>query len=251
MKKVLIPILLLGAIILTSCEKEVDQEPNNTNPGQTDPPTSHVAYGNETRQWLNLYLAESPNPTPVYIFSHPNGSTADDVSPFIDDLKAIGVSTISWESVETIASQQDVEICWDDAELMYSWLKSNADLYNIDTNNIIMGGRSRGSGASWKLAHSGDPNIKGIYMFQALPDGFWASPSEFAPDQDVTLNSPPIKLTYKLAPGTTDIHDPERGQTIIDAYTLLGLTDSELVHSLTQDQALYQDLASWVDARVD
>ena len=53
------------------------------------PDIAKVAYGEGENQWMNFYLADSDTPTPVYIFSHANGSTADDVSGFVDDLNSI------------------------------------------------------------------------------------------------------------------------------------------------------------------
>ena len=40
------------------------------------PTPDMVAYGEGENQWIDFYLADSDAPTPVYIFSHANGSTA-------------------------------------------------------------------------------------------------------------------------------------------------------------------------------
>ena len=212
------------------------------------PDIAKVSYGERENQWMNFYLADSDTPTPVYIFSHANGSTADDVSRFVDDLKEVGISTVSWESVVMPnGSSEDLETGWNDAELMLAWLKDNKETYNLDTDNVIMGGRSRGSVFSWRLAHSQDPVIKGIYMFQALPDGVWENPESWTPTLEVTENSPPLKFTYREEPGTDDGHKPEHGYTILDRYEELGIGDqTDLSHSLdSQGKTLYYDIADW------
>jgi len=212
------------------------------------PDIAKVAYGDGENQWMNLYLADSDTPAPIYIFSHANGSTADDVSGFVDDLKEVGISTVSWESVVLPdGSAEDLETGWNDSLLMLTWLKDNAETYNFDTDNIVIGGRSRGSVFSWKLAHSQDLSIKGIYMFQALPDGVWQNPDSWTPTLEVTENSPPLKFTYREPPGTDDGHKPEHGYTILDRYKDLGIGDrSELSHSLdSEGKTLYYDIAAW------
>ena len=73
-------------------------------------------------------------------------------------------SLVGWESVSTISDTADLTTCQSDLALVMGWLNENAGLYNLDVNNIIMGGRSRGSMCSWMSAHSGDAGIKGIYM---------------------------------------------------------------------------------------
>ena len=223
----------------TACQNGGTPRPTPEHPG--------VPYGEGENQWLNLYLADSDTPTPVYVFSHANGSTADDVSGFVDELKGVGISTVSWESVVLPdGSAEDIETGWSDAQLMLDWLKENADTYNLDTDKMIIGGRSRGSLFSWQLAHSQEPDIKGIYMFQALPDGVWQNTDSWTPTDEVTENSPPMKLTYKEAPGTTDGHKPEHGYTILDRYEELGIGNkAELTHSLEGEASLFYDIADW------
>lgn len=205
--------------------------------GAAVPTHNDVSYGPESRQFLDIYQAQATEPTPVYIWAHSNGSTANDVpNSIVNSMLAIGVTVISWESIETLSTLPETETSWADANLMFSWVQANASTYNLDTNNIIIGGASRGTGASWKLAHSLDPGIKGIYMKNALPDPFWAFPATWDPADDVSVNSPPIFFAYLPYPGQPgDIHDPERGMTIENRYQSLGIGDRmTLVHSLNQ-----------------
>ena len=38
------------------------------------PDVAKIPYGEGENQWMNLYLADSDTPTPLYLFSHANGS---------------------------------------------------------------------------------------------------------------------------------------------------------------------------------
>ena len=139
--------------------------------GQVKTPThAKVSYGPEDRQWLNLYLPSGSEPTPVFLYAHHNGSTADDVkSNWADSTVAAGIAIVSWESIAQIRGMADFQTCAADAKVMFEWVKENAATYNFDTDKIFIGGQSRGSIVSWELAHSQDQGIAGIYMGQALP----------------------------------------------------------------------------------
>ncbi|MEO0508443.1 MAG: hypothetical protein AAF065_01125 [Verrucomicrobiota bacterium] len=202
---------------------------------QAVPDYPDVSYGPEERQWLNIYTAPSVTPTPVFIYSHSNGATADNISAaIIDDLKAAGISTVSWESLLNLATPNDVATSWNDAELMLAWVKSNANTYNFDVSKLIVGGSSRGTVASWKLAHSNDPAIRGLYMYNALPDQVWSFPETWIPTNDVTESSPPLCFVYNVSPmDPTDVHDPDNGFTIVDRYEELDRADRvTLIHSI-------------------
>ena len=128
---------------------------------------------------------------------------------------------------------EDLETVWADAELMFEWLEANAEGYNFDMNNMIIGGSSRGTIASWVYGHRPNPNVKGMYMYNALPDGIWADPSWWSPTDEVNVDSPPIFFVYRFEPGTDDMHDPENGMMITAAYNDLGIGDRHtLVHRI-------------------
>lgn len=208
-----------------------------------------VSYGPEARQFLDIYIAPSATPTPVYFDAHPNGGNTNMPSSIIDDLKAIGVSTVAWESLTSVNTPSEVETGWDDAELMLAWVKENAGTYNFDTTCLIIGGSSRGSILSWKIGHMGNPNVKGLYMYNALPDGVWADPSWWYAPDEVTADSPPIFFVYRFEPGTNDIHDPENGMIIMDTYDALGIGDRDtLIHSIsaTGNPDRYQFLVEFI-----
>ena len=200
--------------------------------GEVKTPThAKVSYGLEDRQWLNLYLPSGDEPTPVFIYAHHNGSTADDVqSNWADSTVASGIAIVSWESIAKVQGMADYQTCLADAKVMFAWVKENAFSYNFDADKIFIGGQSRGSFVSWELAHSMDQSIVGIYMGQALPGNSFNERLL----EPIAKNAPPIFLAYLKEPGVEgDIHDPAHGLRVVERYKKLGIGDSaELVHSL-------------------
>lgn len=200
------------------------------------PDIDSIQYGLESRQHLDIHLAPvCDSPRPIYIDSHFNGGNTDMPEHTIAALKAAGITTISWESLKSIRTDDDRLTCWNDAKLMLAWVHEHATEYNLDTTQIIIGGSSRGTIASWQIAHSADPDIKGLYMYNALPDPIWqgCSSGDWCPTLEVKASSPKIFMPYKFERGTTDIHDPEHGYTIQSTYTFLKIGDkAEVVESL-------------------
>ncbi|MCI5057117.1 MAG: T9SS type A sorting domain-containing protein [Flavobacteriales bacterium] len=201
---------------------------------------SNISYGTETRQFLDIYLGISACPTPVYFHAHFNGGTTAMPSSITDSMTYNGISVVSWESLTTITTAADIQTGWNDAELMFNWVKSNASTYNFDTTNFIIGGSSRGSILSWKEAHKIDPDIKGLYMYNALPTNAWADSTIWYPPNDVNPKSPPIFFVYNREPGCSsdpinpDIHDPNNGIIIQNRYDFLGIGDRDtLIHSIS------------------
>lgn len=222
-------LLIFGLAIFLSiaCKKE---EPV-TEQNQTLENEYHLSiqYGDTSNytggdgQWLNIYQAASSNPTPVFIWAHGNGHTYMDAhekyEPFITSLLSNKISVISWESIKQMDELNYMKIL-DDADLMFQWVKNNAQKYNLDITKIIIGGHSRGTIASWRVAHSGDSGIKGIYHGDAAGN---IDDVNDALGNLITINSPPIRMSYTQNFTTNDgQHDPNEGQKIIDIYTNLG-----------------------------
>lgn len=200
-----------------------------------------IVYGTDdpARQFLNIYLADTVDPAPVYFFAHPNGKTAYDVSQgFADTLYEEGYTLISWESAPNLGQPEEVLTAWSDAQLAFDWVRANADTYNIDPDRIVIAGRSRGSVASWPLAHSGDAAIQGIYVYNALPNPVWAQPEEWSPVDNVNTDSPPIYMAYGPTPGDGDSHAPENAYPIRDAYIGFGIGDTFTTYDSMQANGL-------------
>ena len=208
-----------------------------------------VSYGPEDRQFVDIYIAPSACPTPVYFDAHGNGGNTNMPQSIIDNLKAEGISIVAWESLTSINTPDQVQTGWDDAALMFEWVKTNADTYNFDTTNFIIGGSSRGSILSWKYGHRPNPNIKGLYMYNALPNGVWADSSWWYPPNEVNTASPPLFFVYRYEPGVLfDSHDPNNGIIIMDKYDELGIGDRDtLIHSIqyTDNNDKYQFLVEF------
>lgn len=216
---------------------------------------SGVKYGPETRQFLDIYIAPSNCSTPVYIWSHGNGESTEDINTYIiDTLTAMGISVISWESLTAVFDSAGLVTAWDDANLMYTWLKANASTYNIDTTNLIIGGASRGTVVSWKIAHSADPNIRGLYLKNAVPEGAWSLPTVWTPLDDITVNSPPIFMAYQFPDTINGGHSPQYGMRVQAVYDSLGIGHRDsLVHSIwsSADRNVYQYLPDFALSIID
>jgi hypothetical protein len=224
----------------------------------SDDDNEHFSSDNPERQHLHLFQNPSDKPTPVLFFSHAMGGIAEDLSGDLEFIATTGYSVISWESVGKVHTLRDFETPWADFELVWEWFEENAAFYNFDPNFVVIAGRSRGTMCSWKMAHSGKPAIKGIYMFNALPDPYWLQkklkklpyndtetdllpPDKIlSPDgsstfweEAITVASPRARLLFQQecpkpirqdclpSPDKFNMHNPSRGQTIVDRYNEL------------------------------
>jgi polyhydroxybutyrate depolymerase len=200
---------------------------SQTNSGRWD--HVHISYGTDDpeRQWLNIHLAyDQSKPMPIYLFAHGNGGSANLMSE--KELHAIaneGYATVSWESIPTISGANETDIGIADAQVMFEWVRANADTYNLDPDHIVVGGRSRGSIISWQLAHSNHPSIKGIYMYNALPRGAWQYVGTWNPVDEITIESPITYLVYGPDFDDDDGHNPVYVDPVIARYEDLGIGD--------------------------
>lgn len=229
--------LLIFSLFIISCDSDDDEIVDN--PLTESLVQKGIKYGSESRQFLDLYKAASDCPTPVYFDAHGNGGTTVMPSSIIDALNAEGITVIAWESLTSVNTPDEVQTGWDDAEMMFQWVIDNANVYNFDTSNLIIGGSSRGSILSWKYGHRENPNVKGLYMYNALPSSVWRDSSWWYPPNEVKVTSPPVYFVYKREPGSSvdpidpDIHDPNNGFIIVDTYEELGIGNTTtLIHSI-------------------
>ena len=185
-----------------------------------------IAYGTEdpSRQWLNIRLAyDQTEPSPVYLFAHGNGGSANGMSrKQLHTIASEGYTTVSWESIVTLEGEADLLTAVADAQVMFDWVLANAATYNMDPDHIVVGGRSRGSIISWQLAHSNHPSIEGIYMYNALPRGAWQG-EDWTPDDDVNPNSPIAYLVYGPDFDDDDGHNPTYADPVIARYDELDI----------------------------
>ncbi|MDT0595238.1 alpha/beta hydrolase-fold protein [Glaciecola petra] len=218
-----------GGQVSSSVEVEIT---SLTNTDQWD--HVHIPYGTDdpNRQWLNIHLAyDQSTPMPIYLLAHGNGGSADGVSE--NELHALaneGYATISWESIPTISNSDEGAIGIADAQVMFEWVIANADTYNLDPDHIVVGGRSRGSIISWQLAHSNHPSIKGIYMYNALPQSAWQDVGTWSPVDEITIDSPVTYLVYGPDFDDDDGHNPVNVDPLLARYDELGIGDKITRH---------------------
>lgn len=214
------------------------------------PSYPHLKYDAGENNWLNLYQAVSPAPTPVVIWAHANGRSPS-ANDFPDDvwqqLKAAGISLISWESVPQIVSANDVTTCEKDFLNILQWVKENASKYNLDTSNVIISGRSRGSIVSFAGINKSPMGIKGAYFVQALPNGGWKL-KDFR--EDISVYSPNMVLAYADSPETTDGHTPKNGMKIKERYDSLGIGNKIKVYDTLGMDSLYKYLVDFIKKNI-
>jgi len=259
--------LLIAGILLIACgsddEAMVDTDMDNAPDLEVLTEALEVkglSYGPESRQFLDLYKPASDCATPIYFDAHPNGGNTELPSTLIESLNGLGIAIIAWESLTSVNTPDEVDTGWADAELMFQWVIDNAQTYNLDTTNMLIGGSSRGSILSWRYGHRANPGIKGLYMYNALPTGAWEAPEWWIPTEDVQANSPPVSFVYRREPGCStdpidpDIHDPNFGFAIVEAYEDLNIRDrTSLVHSIgeTDNTDRYQFLEDFAISVLD
>ncbi len=244
--------LFLVVLLLSSCKKDnlsPQEETLSQNEYHLD-----ILYGSTQNysgndgQWLNVYQASSAQPTPIYIWAHGNGHTYRDAhemyESFIITLLDNDISVISWESIKQMDSS-NYSLIQDDADLMFQWLKNNAQNYNLDTTKIIIGGHSRGTIASWRLAQSNDPGIIGIYYGDAAGN---LDDVNVALGDLVSTQSPPIRMSFNQNFVTNDgQHDPNEGQIIIDLYAALGFSSEDAKLIINQGYPSMSNLGFYSD----
>ena len=247
MKKPLTTLLIL-CTALCSAQNKKQAAPNEQPKEQAV--GVRFTYGPGENQWLNLYRAESSKPTPVYIWAHANsdGKTLPSANyipkNIVDDCKKAGISVISWESVPQVKSREDLLTCNADLILVYEWILANAEKYNLDTENLFIGGQSRGTVVSWDFICKYHDKIRGAYLTQALPKGVWVYEAE-NPLTTITANNPPVALSYRTDMETDDGHSPKFGKRIVDKYAELGIGDRAIL--LLEQKNLNAQLVDFIN----
>jgi len=213
------------------------------------------AYGTGKNQWGNIYQAKgagtgnNTKPTPVYIWAHPNSDgkippSANDIpKSLVDKCNEAGITVISWESVPQVKTLDDVVTCRADLVKVYEWVVTNAKTYNIDINNIYIGGASRGTIVSWDFICKHPGKIRGAFLAQALPKGAWAVDSQ-NPLTTITAGNPPVVLTYRTGMNSDDGHHPKFGKRVADKYAELGIGDRATL--LLNQKKLYAQLVEFI-----
>lgn len=188
------------------------------------------------RQHLHIAIPSTPGPHPVFLWAHQNNAVADLPPETLEIITGLGYAVVSWESISKLDNEFDLAIAEMDSRKVVYWLDKNQDNCRLDLSRVVIGGRSRGTVVSWKLAHWGLDNIIGIYMYNALPGRIWDGPDGDTWTEQIKDQSAPIFLSYGPScphpinetcvpsPNPDDIHNPKNGAKVIARYNELNLT---------------------------
>lgn len=216
-----------------------------------------VFYGDAECQWFFYSRPEgvpSDSLIPLVIFAHGASSPAHSANALQAAcfFNSAGYAFLSWESwsLDTEGNNSSA-ICPEfiqggvstnaytvrthaDFQRVLCYVKSNIEDLHIDSEEIFVTGRSRGTRMSFKDLNTlpsdvdvpcTEPlNIKGVYFFQPIPDGEFKTPN----DEDVydypNENYPPLALGFNYEPGVfSDAHDAANAIPIVEKYYCLGL----------------------------
>lgn len=239
--------------LITACSVQAGNQPalqHAENADTEESKSSREFYGPNENNYLIIYPVNGEKPAPVYLWGHANSDgktppSAEDISPaMVKRLNEQGIAVVSWESVPQVKTLHDVEICERDLEAVYAWLLKNAKQYNLDMDNLFIGGMSRGSVVSWKFANEKPGRVRGVFYAQGLPKGAWADGKE-RPLAYVTIQSPPVVFTYRDGMNTTDGHSPRFGQRIVNRYQELGIGDRAVLYH-SQGKSLYTQAPEFI-----
>lgn len=127
--RIFISLLIIG-MLFTSCDSDDDiQNPEPQIPLTQSLVERGIKYGSEERQFLDLYKAASDCPTPIYFDAHGNGGNTTIPTSLVEDLNAQGITIIAWESLTAVNTPTEVEVGWNDAQLMFQWVIDHAETY--------------------------------------------------------------------------------------------------------------------------
>jgi hypothetical protein len=120
-----------------------------------------VSYGPHQRHIMDLYLAESNAPAPLYVFIHPGGFRRGDKSELSPELleaciaKGISVAAINYR----LSGTDPYPAAMEDGVRAVQFLRHNAQECNFDSTQVAAGGAQLEQGS---LSGSGSARISPI-----------------------------------------------------------------------------------------
>ncbi len=151
---------------------------------------SDLSYDDHERARFDLILPKSSEPMGLLLYIHGGGFINGDKDRVLGDYnlenirsllqKGVAVASINYSLLNTAGEDVGVMKCLLDAKRALQYIRSQAAVYNIDKNRIVMSGGSAGAGASLWVAMQDDmkePNnpdpvlrestrVNGIAIFQ-------------------------------------------------------------------------------------
>lgn len=149
--------------VLTLEEAQVfltEQRAQQTNrgPGRAEPTHADIKYGEHERQVIDLYFAESKQPTPLVIYIHGGGFVGGDKRGVSGNLiqamhgEGISVAAINYRFI----TSHPFPTPFTDAARAVQFLRHHAKEYNLDPERFAATGGSAGAGISLWLATRDD-----------------------------------------------------------------------------------------------
>ncbi|MEE2753066.1 MAG: alpha/beta hydrolase [Candidatus Latescibacterota bacterium] len=128
-----------------------------------DPTHADVAYGENERHRVDLYLADSGQPTPLYLHIHGGGFRRGDKSGvgqcLVNGLAESGISIASMNY--RFSGTNPFPASFEDGVRAIQFLRYKADEYNLDRERFAAGGGSAGGGITFYVGYKpdrSDPN---------------------------------------------------------------------------------------------
>ena len=137
-----------------------DTKPGNTNTiGKNSPTHANVKYGEHDRNVLDIWLAESPNPTPLTIYIHGGGFTSGSKEKLkpneLEQLLKAGIS-VAAINYRYLSTTNPLPTSHHDARRALQFIRSKSKKWNIDKSRVAAFGGSAGAQICMWLAFSDD-----------------------------------------------------------------------------------------------
>ena len=138
--------------------KEQRARQANRNRARIKPTHANIKYGDHERNVIDLYLAESKQPTPLVVYIHGGGFVGGDKRGVSTKLiramqkEQISVAAIHYRFIR----EHKFPIPFTDSARAIQFLRRNAKKYNLDSTRFAATGGSAGAGISLWLATRDD-----------------------------------------------------------------------------------------------
>jgi acetyl esterase/lipase len=168
-------------------------EPTNSTPEESTESTprtfADVAYGNKTRNHLDLYLPADVEKPPLVVFIHGgswfrNDKTQVRLYDRVDALLEAGIAIASMDY--TYSTEETWPSQLDDVRNAFEFLRSQADSYGYDATRIAVWGQSSGAHlalwAAFDQASDPDTRLDALISWYAPSDLYNIAPDRKADD---------------------------------------------------------------------
>lgn len=150
--------------IRAQLEKAQKRWQQNASPARSQPngpaPThSDLQYGDHQKTVMDVWLADSNQPTPVVVAIHGGGFTGGDKSKYhgCEELRECLKHGVSFVSINYRFRNQDsrgIRACLNDSARAIQFIRHHAEEWNIDKERLAAYGGSAGAGTSlWLACH--------------------------------------------------------------------------------------------------